>query len=102
MNDIISKRGETMKAITIRGIDSSVSSKLKQVAKNEKKSVNQLVLDMIKQNVGMQKKKKYTKKYNDLDHLFGIWTDTEFDKIQGIIDGQRKIDRKYGNETVVD
>jgi len=81
-----------MKAITIRGIDSSVSSKLKQVAKNEKKSVNQLVLDMIKQNIGMQKQKKYTKKYNDLDHLFGKWTDAEFDKIQGIINSQRKID----------
>ncbi len=81
-----------MKAITIRGIDSSVSSKLKQVAKNEKKSVNQLVLDMIKQNIGMQKKKKYTKKYNDLDHLFGKWTDAEFVKIQGIVDSQRKID----------
>ena len=80
-----------MKAITIRGIDSSVFSKLKQVAKNENKSVNQLVLDMIKQNIGMQKKKKYTKEYNDLDHLFGIWTDAEFDKIQGIIDGQRKM-----------
>jgi hypothetical protein len=81
-----------MKAITIRGIDSSVSSKLKQVAKNERKSVNQLVLDMIKQNIGMQKRKKYTKKYNDLDHLFGKWTDAEFDKIQSIINSQRKID----------
>ena len=81
-----------MKAITIRGIYSSISSKLKQVAKNENKSVNQMVLDMIKQNIGMQKGEKYTKKYNDLDHLFGIWTDAEFDKIQGIIDGQRKID----------
>ncbi len=81
-----------MKAITIRGIDSSVSSKLKQVAKNERKSVNQLVLDMIKQNIGMQKRKKYTKKYNDLDHLFGKWTNAEFDKIQGIINSQRKID----------
>ena len=49
---------------------------------------------MIKQNIGMQKRKKYTKKYNDLDHLFGIWTDAEFDKIQGVIDGQRKIDRE--------
>jgi len=82
-----------MKAITIRGIDSSISSKLKQVAKNEKKSVNRLVLDMIKQNIGMQKKKKYTITYDDLDHLFGIWTDAEFNKIQSIIDGQRKIDR---------
>jgi len=80
-----------MKTITIRGIDSSVASKLKQVAKNEKKSVNQLVLDMVKQNIGMQKRKKYTKKYDDPDHLFGIWTDAEFDKIQGIIDAQRKM-----------
>jgi len=83
-----------MKAITVRGIDSFISSKLKQVAKNKKKSVNQLVLDMIKQNIGMQKRKKYTIKYDDLDHLFGIWTDAEFDKIQSIIDGQRKIDRE--------
>ena len=81
-----------MKAITIRGIDSAVSSKLKQVAKNEKKSVNQLVLDMIKQSIGMQKRKKYTKKYDDLDHLFGKWTDAEFEKIQGIVDSQRKVD----------
>ena len=81
-----------MKAITIRGIDSSISSKLKQVAASEKKSVNQLVLDMIKQNIGMQKRRKYTKKYNDLDHLFGKWTDVEFEKIQGIINSQRKID----------
>jgi hypothetical protein len=83
-----------MKAITIRGIDSSISSKLKQVAKNENKSVNQLVLDIIKQNIGMQKRKKYTITYDDLDHLFGIWTDAEFNKIQSIIDGQRKIDRE--------
>ncbi len=83
-----------MKAITIRGVDASVSSKLKQVAKNENKSVNKLVLDMIKQNIGMQKRKKYTKKYNDLDHLFGKWTDAEFDKVQSIIDSQRKIDKE--------
>jgi hypothetical protein len=82
-----------MKAITIRGIDSSVSAKLKQTAKNEKKSVNQLIVDMIKQNIGMQKK-RYTKKYNDLDHLFGKWTDAEFEKIQGVINSQRKIDRE--------
>ena len=83
-----------MKAITIRGIDASVSSKLKQVAKKKQKSVNQLVLEMIKQNIGMQKNKKYTKKYDDIDHLFGKWTDAEFDKVQGIINSQRKIDRE--------
>lgn len=80
-----------MKTITIRGMDASTSSRLKQVANNEKKSVNQLVLDMIKQNIGMQKQ-RYTKRYDDLDNLFGRWTDDEFERIQGIIDYQRQVD----------
>ncbi len=81
-----------MKAITIRGIDSDMSVKLKQVAASEKKSVNQLVLDLLKQNIGMQKKKRYTRIHNDLDDLFGQWSDAEFEKIQGSVDNQRKID----------
>ena len=81
-----------MKAITIRGIDSAVSEKLKLAAKTEGKSVNQLVLDLIKQNMGMQKRKKFTRQYNDLDQLFGKWSHAEFEKIQGFIDSQRKID----------
>lgn len=81
-----------MKAITIRGIDSSVSEKLKQVAKTEGKSVNQLLLDLIRQNLGLQKKKKFTRQHNDLDHLFGTWSQAEFETIQGFIDSQRKID----------
>ena len=81
-----------MKAITIRGIDTAVSSKLKQIAKEEGKSVNQLVLDIIKQNIGLQKQKKFTHRYNDLDHLFGKWSQTEFKRIQGTVDNQRKID----------
>ena len=80
-----------MKTITIRGMDASTSSRLKQVANNEKKSVNQLVLDMIKQNIGIQKQ-RYTKRYDDLDNLFGRWTDDEFERIQGIIDYQRQVD----------
>ena len=81
-----------MKAITIRGIDSDMSVKLKQVAESEKKSVNQLVLDLIKQNIGMQKKKRYTRTHNDLDDLFGQWSKAEFEKIQGNVDNQREID----------
>jgi len=81
-----------MKAITIRGIDSSVSEKLKQAAKTEGKSVNRLLLELINRNVGLQKNKKFTKQYEDLDHLFGKWSSAEFEKIQGLIDTQRKID----------
>lgn len=78
------------KAITVRGIDDEISSKLKQLAKKENKSVNKLILDMIKQNIGMQK--KHRKEYHDLDHLFGKWANDEFSKIQEVIESQRKID----------
>ncbi len=81
-----------MKAITIRNIEPSVSAKLKQAAKAEGKSVNQFLVDMIKQNLGMQKKKRFSAVHNDLDHLFGRWSESEFDRIQSKIDRERKID----------
>jgi hypothetical protein len=81
-----------MKAITIRGIDPSSSEKLKQVARNEGKSVNRFILELIDQNIGMQKKKKIARQHKDLDHLFGRWSDDEFETIQGFINDQRKID----------
>ena len=37
-----------MKTITVRGIDAPLAEKLKKTAKNEGKSVNQLVIDSIK------------------------------------------------------
>ena len=83
-----------IKAITVRGIDDEMSSKLKQTAKRENKSVNRFILDLIKQKIGS---KKYKKEYHDLYHLFGKWTNDEFSKIQKIIESQRKIDDDFGN-----
>jgi predicted CopG family antitoxin len=81
-----------MKAITIRGIDNSVSEKLKEAAKEEGKSVNRFLLELINHNLGIQKKKKSAGQHKDLDHLFGRWSQDEFEKIQGSIEMQRKID----------
>ncbi|MBT4363638.1 MAG: antitoxin [Desulfobacteraceae bacterium] len=81
-----------MKAISIRGIEPEVSDKLKKIAQKDGKSVNQFIVDMIKQNMGMQKEKKYSKTYNDIDHLFGRWSASEFKKISKSIESQRKID----------
>jgi predicted CopG family antitoxin len=83
-----------MAAITIRGIDDSVSEKLKEAAKNEGKSVNKFIIELIDQSFGVSKKKRLMKKHKDLDHLFGKWSDAEFDKIQGFINDQRKIDQE--------
>ena len=42
----------------------------------------------------MQKKKKYTIKYNDLDDLFGRWSEAEFKIINAKISDERKIDQE--------
>jgi len=83
---------DLMKAITVRGLDEAMSRELKAHAKREKKSVNQFILDVIRRSLGMVKEKKYTRQHNDLDHLFGAWTDEEFSAIEGAINKRRKID----------
>jgi len=83
-----------MKTITVRGVDSDLAKRLKQVASKEAKSVNQFVLEMLRQSVGMKKQKKFTMIYNDLDHLFGTWTEVEFKAINDKIMDERKIDEE--------
>ncbi|HHP7235959.1 MAG TPA: antitoxin [Desulfobacterales bacterium] len=83
-----------MKTITVRGIDETLAEELKKTAKEEGKSVNQLVLDSIKGRLGIGDERKFTIVYHDMDHLFGKWTQKEFEKIQGKIDAERKIDKE--------
>ena len=82
-----------MKTITVRGLDETIAKNLKRVAKQEEKSVNQFILDTLKERLGLKKEKKYTVVHHDLDHLFGIWSENEFKRIQGKIDSERKIDK---------
>jgi len=81
-----------MKAITIGGIDPDMAERLEEVSSRQGKSINQLVLDILRQELGMEKRKRYTRTYDDLDELFGRWSDSEFEQIQGSIDEERKID----------
>ncbi len=83
-----------MKSINIRGLETPVIESLKKTAKKEGKSVNQLVLDIIKGYLGLAKERKFTRRYHDLDHLFGKWTQDEYKRIQGKIDTERTIDRE--------
>ncbi|MFP4000148.1 MAG: antitoxin [Desulfobacterales bacterium] len=81
-----------MKSITLRGIDSETSEKLKQKAKNQGKSTNKLILEMIRKQLGIEKEKTYSRKYSDLDDLFGRWSEDEFREITGKIQQERLID----------
>jgi len=83
-----------MKTITVRGLDETITKNLKRMAGQNGKSVNQFVLDTLKERLGLKKEKKYTVVHHDMDHLFGIWSENEFKRIQGNIDSERKIDKE--------
>ena len=83
-----------MKTITVRGLDETITKNLKQMAGQNGKSVNQFVLDTLKERLGLKKEKKYTVIHHDMDHLFSIWSENEFKRIQGNIDSERKIDKE--------
>ena len=81
-----------MGSISIRGLNEELTRRLKQEAKATHKSLNQLVLDLLKRHTGLDKKKKFTNKNHDLDELFGQWNEDEFNAIQGKINTERQID----------
>ncbi|MFW5771385.1 MAG: antitoxin, partial [Spirochaetota bacterium] len=70
-----------MRTITIRGIRPEVDEKLKKAAREQGKSTNQLVLEMIRKDLGIEKERKYSREYNDLYHLFGSWSEEEYKNI---------------------
>ncbi len=83
-----------MKAVTIRGVEPEMAEKLKATAASEGKSVNQLILEIIKKDLGLQKVKTFTRTYDDLDDLFGRWDETDFKKISGKIVDERRTDQE--------
>ncbi len=86
------KGGTRGKMITLRGIDPALSKKIKLEAEKENKSINQFLVDTLKKNLGLGKKKKFTRIFHDLDELFGKWSEKEFNQFQGQLEAQRTID----------
>ena len=83
-----------MKTMTIRGLEPILIDRMKEFAKQRNQSLNQFVVEILMLHMGMKKEKKFTAEYHDLDHLFGIWSEKDFKRIQGKIDSDRKIDKE--------
>jgi hypothetical protein len=84
-----------MKSITVRGIDPELALKLKEKSREEKKSINQVVLESLKKYLGLVKGKRHSVKHHDLDHFFGRWTEEEYKAIQSKITRERKVDKEH-------
>jgi plasmid stability protein len=70
-----------MKSMTVRGIDEDISRILKDKAKREGTSVNSLLLRIVKEGLGMAKRKRNVI-HSDLDHLTGGWSEEEYLEFQ--------------------
>ena len=70
-----------MGAITIRGIDNEIAKALKERAKKEDASINSIVLRIVREALGLEKKRR-TIIYTDLDHLAGTWDKKDYAEFQ--------------------
>lgn len=62
-----------MSTMTLRGIDEQIALALKERAQKENISVNTVMLKIIKEALGLDKKKRNIQ-YDDLDYLAGTWS----------------------------
>lgn len=65
-----------MATMTLRGIDEQIARALKERAQKENTSVNTIMLKILKESLGMEKKKR-TIQYDDLDYLASSWSDQD-------------------------
>jgi len=81
-----------MKTITVRGVEPEMAEKLKQAASRRGTSVNRIILEMIRRELGQEERKEYSRRYNDLDELFGKWSEEEYQRISSAVENNRQID----------
>jgi plasmid stability protein len=65
-----------MATMTLRGVDEKTVEVLKERAKREGSSVNAVTLRLLRESLGLEKKKRSVV-YADLDHLAGTWSKEE-------------------------
>jgi len=81
-----------MKSVNVRGISDELDKALKAAAAKRGVSMNQVMLDALRAQFGLTKEKRFTRTHDDLDDLFGRWSQKEYEAVQGKIDSERAVD----------
>ena len=82
-----------MAQITLRGIDPQIERKIRIMAKKSGKSLNRVILDMIYQHTGLNKKAKKTPA-ESLRKLAGGWSEKEASEFLESIKSCEQIDEE--------
>lgn len=66
-----------MPNVSLRGVDEKTAKRLKAEARRRGISVNALILQLVRQGVGLEKPEPPRGAYDDLDALAGTWNEEE-------------------------
>jgi len=80
-----------MTTMTLRGIDDAISGALKEKARREDTSVNTVMLRILKESLGIEKKKRIVI-YDDLDHLAGTWSLNDLTEFENATSAFERVD----------
>jgi hypothetical protein len=83
---------ESMKTLSLRGIDEELAENLKKTAKKTGTSLNKTVLEILRKSVGVNPKKREVV-YYDLDDLAGTWTKEDGEQFERATKQFRAIDK---------
>jgi hypothetical protein len=81
-----------MNTITIRGITTDMDREIKKRAREGHLSINEWLLRLLKQSVGLDKKPIFPE-HDDLDNLAGEWSDKEAEEFMQRLECFERIDR---------
>jgi len=80
-----------MATITIRGIDEEMAKLLKKKAKQEGMSLNSVLLKILREALGLEKKQRRVI-YTDLDHLAGGWSEEDYREFESRVAEFEKVE----------
>ncbi|MHB8844220.1 MAG: hypothetical protein ACYC7L_05665 [Nitrospirota bacterium] len=89
-----------MKQITIRGIPENVEKVIKKEAARKRTSLNKALVSLLEKAAGTSAPAKNKPvRYNDLDHLAGLWAREEAAAFDKALNAQRTIDEGLWKKT---
>ena len=86
-----------MATMTLRGVDERCAEALKERAKEEGTSLNSLVLRLLRESLGLEKKRRNVV-YTDLDPLAGTWSDADAAEFAQATSVFEKVDEEMWRE----
>ena len=85
-----------MKTLSLRGIDDEMAEALNKEAKRANASLNATLLNLIRESIGL-KKKRWTRVYTDLDDLAGTWSEKDEKEFKESTSAFSRIDEDLWN-----